>query len=149
MSQVSASARRDIAAPADRVYRILSDYREHHPRILPPAFSAFTVEEGGVGAGTVIRFNVTVAGRMESYHQRVEEPDPGRLLREVDIDGSLATIFTVTPNGAGCTVHIETTWPSTGIRGMVERLLAPRLLLPIYEDELSRLDDYQQNHSEI
>jgi hypothetical protein len=142
MSYISVGARRDIAAPADVVYRLIADYREHHPRILPPAFSNFSVEAGGIGAGTVIRFDVRAGGRTESFHQRVEEPDPGRVLREIDIDGDRATTFTVTPAGAGCTVHIETTWPAAGLRGIIERLVAPRLLRPIYEDELSRLNNY-------
>lgn len=142
MNQASVSARREIAAPADVVYRIIADYRDHHPRILPPAFSDFTVEEGGVGAGTVIRFRVTVGGRTESYHQRIEEPEPGRILREADIDGDRATTFTITPSGQGSTVNIETTWPSLGVRGLIERVIAPRLLRPIYDDELRRLEEY-------
>jgi hypothetical protein len=146
MSEISVSARGDIGAPADRVYRILSDYRQHHPHILPTAFSGFTVEQGGVGEGTVIRFQVSLGGRTESYHQRVTEPEPGRVLREADVDGNRVTTFTVTPNGAGCEVHIETAWSSGGIRGLVERLAAPRLLRPLYADELSRLDRYAREH---
>ena len=148
MSQISISAQGDIASPADRVYRILADYEQHHPHILPPAFSGFTVEKGGVGAGTVIRFRVSLAGRTESYHQRVEEPEPGRVLREVDIEGDRATTFTVTPAGAGCHVRIETTWRGKGIRGLVERLVAPRLLRPLYTVELARLDRYARERGD-
>ena len=32
----------------DAVYRYIADMREHHPRFLPPAFSDFQVEPGGV-----------------------------------------------------------------------------------------------------
>jgi hypothetical protein len=149
MMNVTVSARRDIAAPADLVYRIIADYRNHHPNILPPAFSGFTVEEGGEGAGTVIRFNVTAAGRTESYHQRVEEPDPGRVLREVDVAGDRATTFTVTPAREGCTVQIETTWTATGVRGLVERLIAPWMLRSLYNDELSRLEAYARELIDI
>jgi uncharacterized protein YndB with AHSA1/START domain len=149
MRQVSVSASRAIDAPAERVYRILADYHAHHPHLLPPAFSNFTVEQGGIGAGTVIRFDVTAGGRTMSYHQRVEEPEPGRVLREADIDGDTATTFTVTPSGAGCTVHIETSWSATGLRGLVERLLAPRILRPLYNDELSRLDAYAREHTAL
>ena len=148
MSSISVSAEREIAAPAERVYRILADYQHHHPRILPDAFSDFSVEQGGIGAGTVIRFQVTVGGRTESYHQRVEEPEPGRVLREVDLNGSRATTFAVTPDGDGCHVRIETNWHTGGIRGLVERLVAPRLLRPLYEDELARLDRYAREHSD-
>ena len=149
MSTVSVSAERRISAPADRVYRILADYREHHPRILPPAFSDFTVEEGGVGAGTVIRFKVAAGGRTQTFHQRVEEPEPGRVLRERDIDGTRVTTFTVAPDGEGCVLNIETTWPAVGVRGVVERLLAPRMLRPIYEDELDRIAAYARDNPGI
>jgi len=142
VAEISIEAEGYIAAPAARVYRILADYRQHHPRILPPAFSGFTVEQGGVGEGTVIRFQVTTGGRTQALHQRVTEPEPGRILREADIDGEVATTFTVTPEGEGCLVRIETAWPARGVRGLIERLIAPRLLRPLYEDELARLDRY-------
>ena len=143
MAGISISAERDVAAPAEAVYGILADYREHHPRILPPAFTGFTVESGGSGEGTVIRFEVKSGGRAQSFHQRVSEPEPGRVLRESALDGDLATTFTVTPTGDDRShVRIETTWSTGGMRGWIERLVAPRLLRPIYVDELERLDQY-------
>ena len=96
MSTIRVSAESDIAAPAERVYRVLSNYRDHHPKILPPAFSNFAVEEGGIGAGTVMRFDMTTMGRTQSARHRVEEPEPGRVLREIDLDRDLQTTFTVT-----------------------------------------------------
>ena len=45
MAELRTAAERLIAAPPDRVYRYIADYREHHPRFLPPAFSDFRVEE--------------------------------------------------------------------------------------------------------
>jgi uncharacterized protein YndB with AHSA1/START domain len=150
MAQISVSAEREIAAPADAVYGILADYREHHPRILPPAFTGFTVESGGISEGTVILFDVRSGGRTQSFHQRISEPEPGRVLRESAIDGDLATTFTVTPTGdARCHVRIETTWTSGGARGWLERLLAPRLLRPIYRDELDRLDRYARTQGNV
>ncbi len=44
MAEISVSVEGLVAAPAEQVYRILADYRRHHPRILPPAFSGFAVE---------------------------------------------------------------------------------------------------------
>ena len=149
MSTIRISADADIAAPADRVYRILSNYREHHPRILPPAFSDFTVEEGGVGAGTVMHFKMTTAGRTQSARHRVEEPDPGRVLREIDLDRDMQTTFTVTPNGSGSNVAIGTVWNQGGPVGIAMRYLAPPMLRPIYEDELRRLERYARDHPEI
>jgi hypothetical protein len=66
---IQISAEQHIGAPADRAYRILADYRTHHPHILPPAFTSFAVEEGGIGAGTVIRFSTRLGGRTTSFHQ--------------------------------------------------------------------------------
>lgn len=142
MSTIRVSAESDIAAPAERVYRILANYRDHHPKILPPAFSNFAVEEGGIGAGTVIRFNLTTAGRTDSARQRIDEPDPGRVLREIDLDRDLVTTFTVTPNGDGSHLRIETVWNESGPLGLVMRFLAPRLLAPIYGEELRNIDRY-------
>ena len=143
MAEVRIAAERAINAPAGRVYGYIADYRQHHPNILPPAFSNFRVEAGGVGAGTAIRFNLTVAGRMQDYQQTVAEPEPGRVLTEGGADS--VTSFTVTPEGDRCRVRIETGWQGKGgVLGFFERFIASRVLLPIYNDELSRLDRYAQ-----
>ena len=146
---IRTSAERDIAAPAERVYRILSDYSTHHRHILPTAFTSFEVEQGGIGVGTVIRYSLRAGGRTFNYHQRIEEPEPGRVLVEQDLDSDLATSFTVTPTAEGCRVKIETTWTSTGIKGFVERFAAPRMLKPIYAAELDLLDQYARAHPEL
>ncbi len=143
------SAEREIAAPADRVYRIIADYVNHHPHILPPAFTRIEVEEGGVGAGTVIRFSIKMAGRTTSFHQRILEPEPGRVLVEDDLDTDLATTFTVTPAGTGCQVRMESAWTPKGLQGLVERLMAPRMMQPMYAEELALLDRYAREHPEI
>ncbi len=63
MATVKAYAEGSVAAPADTVYGYLADMRQHHPQFLPPAFSQFEVESGGVGAGTIIRFQMRAGGR--------------------------------------------------------------------------------------
>lgn len=73
---ISASAR--IDAPPERVYAIIADYRTGHPRILPEPFSGLTVERGGIGAGTTIRFQMKLLGRTETYRADITEPEPGR-----------------------------------------------------------------------
>lgn len=145
MSTIRVSAESDISAPAERVYRVLSNYRDHHPKILPPAFSNFVVEQGGVGAGTVMRFDMTTMGRTQSARHRVEEPEPGRVLREIDLDRDLQTTFTVTPKGDGSNVRIDTVWNEGGLMGQVMKVLAPRLLGPIYREELLNLDHYARD----
>src|SRR3712207_5689716 len=143
MTEVYAAAERQVAAPAERVYRILADY-EHHRRILPPAFSDFKIEKGGVGAGTVVSFKVTAGGVTQFHRDTVAEPEPGRVLAETNDRGKLTT-FTVTPVGADRTlVRIETRWPARGLKGLVERLVAPRMLRGLFLDELERLERYAQ-----
>ncbi len=67
MARIVASAEGAVDASADTVYRYIADMREHHPRFLPPAFSDFRVESGGVGAGTITRFKVTAGGRTREF----------------------------------------------------------------------------------
>ena len=70
--RVSASAR--LNAPASVVYTVIADYREHHPHILPDAFSNMVVKQGGVGAGTIMSFDLRVPGRTRHYTGVVTEP---------------------------------------------------------------------------
>lgn len=143
MATVTASAERRLTVPADVAYRCLADMTEHHPRILPSAFSDFTVEEGGVGAGTVVSYTFQAGGRVRQYRMVVAEPDPGRVLTESDTGSSLVTTFTVDPDGEGCRVRIVTTWTGAGgIGGFFERRFAPRALERIYATELDNLQRY-------
>jgi hypothetical protein len=145
MAVVVASAQGAVNAPADQVYGYIADMREHHPNFLPPAFSDFQVESGGVGAGTVARFTVTAGGRSRQYRMTVAEPEPGRILTESDSGSSLVTRFTVTPEGDTSRVEITSSWQGAGgIGGFFERLFAPRAMRGIYEDEIRRLDGYAQ-----
>jgi hypothetical protein len=143
MAVVLASAEGTVNAPAEKVYGYIADMREHHPHFLPPAYSDFQVESGGVGAGTVTRFTVTAGGRSREYRMTVAEPEPGRVLTESDSGSTLITKTTVTPQGDTSRVAISTTWQGAGgIGGFFERIFAPRALRGIYEDELRRLDAY-------
>ena len=148
MAEIRITAERSINAPAERVYRYIADYREHHHRFLPPAFSDWYVEQGGVGAGTVVRFRITAGGRSRDYRQQVTEPVPGRVLTESDLNSSAVTTFTVTPEGDRSRVQIVTTWQGAGgVGGFFERLFAPRVLKRLYADELERLDRYVQEQA--
>jgi uncharacterized protein YndB with AHSA1/START domain len=143
MGTIHVSAERTVDAPADRVYGYLADMREHHPHFLPPEFSDFIVEAGGVGAGTVTRFKVNAGGRTREYRMQVAEPEPGRVLTESDTESSLVTTFTVDPDAERSRVQISTTWEGAGgIGGFFERTFAPRVMRRIYQDELERLDRY-------
>jgi uncharacterized protein YndB with AHSA1/START domain len=148
VAKILVSAERAVDAPADTVYRYIADYNEHHPHFLPPAFSDFRVETGGVGAGTVTRFRVTAGGRSREYRMTTAEPEPGRVLTESDTNSSLVTTWTVAPQGGTSTVQISTSWNGAGgIGGFFERMFAPRAMRTIYSDELDRLDAYAREHA--
>jgi hypothetical protein len=130
-----------IGASAGRVYDILADYREGHPRILPSPFRNFVVEQGGRGAGTLTRFDVRAFGRTQSFRHEVLEPEPGRVLVERDCDLDSCTTFTVEPSGGESTVTIRTELTSRpGLAGMIERFLSTRFLVRLYREELEKLD---------
>jgi uncharacterized protein YndB with AHSA1/START domain len=131
-----------VDAPADMVYRCIADMHDH-PRFLPPAFSDFQVESGGVGAGTITRFTITAGGRTREYRMQIAEPEPGRVLTESDTNSTAVTTFTISPRGGASLVRISTAWDGAGgVRGFLERMFAPRVLRSIYADELKRLDAF-------
>jgi len=143
MGRVTVTAERVVAAPAEQVYRCFADYRQHHPNFLPPAFSEFQIERGGIGAGTVITFRMTAGGRSRFFRMEVSEPEPGHVLVETDAAAKTVTRFIVRLEGEKTRVLIETAFESaTGVAGFFERLFAPRVLSGIYADELTRLERY-------
>jgi uncharacterized protein YndB with AHSA1/START domain len=146
MARILISVERGVEAPAETVYGYIADMREH-PRFLPPAFSDFRVESGGVGAGTLTRFKMTAGGRTREYQMKVAEPEPGRVLTESDTNSSAVTTFTVSPQDGASLVQISTSWDGApGIGGFFERMFAPRVMRGIYLDELNRLDAYAREH---
>ena len=138
---VTGSAR--IDAPPQRIFGIIRDYRVGHPGILPKQFSNMRVESGGIGAGTRIRFDVTVTGRTDHFLAVVSEPEPGRVLVEKNLEPhDSVTTFVVAPEDGGraATVTIETVMPMRpGLAGKIERFLATRVMRSMYADELRRL----------
>ena len=144
------SAERVLDAPAELIYHCLSDYREHHRAstsggFLPPAFTDLQVLRGGVGAGTTIRFTAVLGGRASTRTQDISEPEPGRVLVEWG-DGEGST-FTVEPRGERTLLRIETVLNARGLEGVALHLFGARLLKPLYEDELSSLERYAQEHA--
>jgi hypothetical protein len=138
---VSASA--IIPARRDRVYSLLANYRDGHPRIVTKQFSDFMVEQGGIGAGTVIRFQLSFFGKKQMYRAAISEPEPGRVLVETDLDGNGAvTTFTVDAGAAPADsrVTISTELPvRSGLLGVFDKALATLLLRPMYVQELENL----------
>jgi hypothetical protein len=139
--RIAASAQ--ISAPPARVYQLLADYREGHPRILPDQFSDLAVERGGRGAGTIIRFRLRLAGRSQLFRAAVGEPEPGRVLTETNLEGRMAiTTFTVAPGSQRDTSHVTISTDVAVRRGLVgalQRVLTTAVLRPVYRAELQRL----------
>lgn len=148
MSKGHAEATAVIPARPEVVYAILADYRHGHPHILPkPYFTKLEVEQGGTGAGTIIRVYMRVMGSERIFRQAVSEPEPGRVLVEKDLDTDLATTFTVNPvyGGKQAQVQIATEWQARpGILSAIEKFMTSRMLRSIYRKELRQLAAYVQ-----
>lgn len=143
MPAIRAARSATLDAPPAAVYGILADYRAGHPSILPEAyFAGLEVESGpGVGAGTVIRFRMRAFGRTRESRAVVAEPEPGRVLTETIVERGMVTTFTVDPldGGTRSAVEIATAWRVPGVRGWIERLIAPPYLRRVYAAELAKL----------
>ena len=132
-----------IPARRERVYSLIANYHDGHARILPRQISGLVVEQGGVGAGTVIRFQMSVFGRKQTFRAAITEPEPGRVLAETDLDTNGAvTTFTIDPGTAPADsqVTISTELPvRAGLLGFLEKKWTNLLLRPIYARELENL----------
>ncbi|HKG54796.1 MAG TPA: SRPBCC family protein [Anaerolineales bacterium] len=143
MAKHSLSASKLISSPAQKIYGLIADYRNGHPRILPkPYFVSLEVEQGGYGAGTIINFQMQLMGRIQTFHSTITEPKPGHILMETDMNTGAVTTFTVDPGldsqEAFVTITTTTNVPD-GIVGKIQGWLTTRLLSPIYEKELDQL----------
>lgn len=146
MSPIHVETSRIINARPDAVYAVIADYRVGHPAILPKQyFRELVVEQGGVGAGTIIRFRMEVMGVEQIYHAEISEPIPGRVLVETDESAGVTTTFTVEPVGDGSRSRVTFATemrPSAGVRGLIERLVNPPVMRRIYREEQENLARY-------
>ena len=147
--QVSVSAL--VKAPAEQVYAILADYRHGHPYILPKSyFPSLEVEEGGVGAGTRIRFQMRAFGKTQTAQAVVTEPEQGRVLVETIPLSGIVTTFTVSPSGDGqqaeTTISTQLKAPQ-GLLAPLERFMTKMFLQRVYRQELQLLDAFAQERS--
>lgn len=142
MNQFKVEMSRDIPAPPEAVYAVIADYRVGHPAILPKQFTLH-LESGGAGAGTVFRLDTRFLGRTQSARMAVTEPQPGRLLVETTLDGTLSTRFIFDPIPDGTRVTFSTVGPVRGgLAGRIERWFIVRFLRGIYAQELGNLAAY-------
>lgn len=131
-----------VDAPPDRVYGIIADYRTGHPNILPKPFRNFAVEQGGIGAGTIIRFDVHAYGTVTKCRAVVTEPEPGRVLVERNVERTESTTtFTVQPgaNGGTDVTFVTEAQSRGGLAGAIERWMSTRFLKKLYAEELQLL----------
>jgi uncharacterized protein YndB with AHSA1/START domain len=149
MGRTRTQAERLIGAPPAAVYAVLADYTTHHPRIMPaPPFSDLEVESGGVGAGTIFHITVRMLGRRQRLHMRVAEPEPGHVLTETNLHTGVVTEFTVASRDGGSrtVARMSSEWETQGgLRGLVDRLVTPRLLGRMFAKQLHQLDQYMRS----
>jgi hypothetical protein len=149
MTRARAGAENVIDARPAAVYAVLADYTTHHPRIMPASlFSNLEVETGGVGAGTVFHITLRTAGKEQRLHMMVEEPEPGQVLTETNLDTGVVTEFSVAPGngGMGTLAKISSEWETAdGLRGLVDRFMAPVLMGRIFTKQLRQLNQYMHS----
>ena len=137
-----------MAVPAPIVHRCLADYARHHrpEGFLPPAFTFLDVLEGGVGAGTRVRFGVRLGWMRSTTEATIAEPEPGRVLVEDGPDVTTRFIVDPVPGGPGtpdaARVRIESVFHLRGVVGSLAARSMPAKLQPVYDDELTRLEAY-------
>jgi hypothetical protein len=140
----------EVNVPAAAAYTIIADMK-HHDRITPkPPFGPLTIERGGVGAGTVISFQVTFFGRTDNCRSTIAEPQPGRVMVETETVRNTVSTFTVDPLGSKRSrVTISCLFQTRrGIAGAVEGWLVKRLMTPVLIEELRLLEEYGQTNRE-
>lgn len=146
MDWIHVEAAAVIDARPEQVYAVIADYRVSHPAIVPKRyFSELVVEQGGQGAGTVVRGTVKVLGSAYPLHQQISEPEPGRVLRETDLETQQYTTFTFDPLAGGSQTRLTIASefpPAPGIAGLLQRLLLPVVTGRMYREELQLISEY-------
>jgi hypothetical protein len=149
MRRIYAEGSAVIEAPAAVIYELIADYRNGHPKIVPPdVFSNMQVIEGGRGAGTIVTFDATSFGRKEQMRGVVTEPEPGHILVETYPDPKTLvdeTTFTVTPlsDGKSTSVKISTFMNvHNGLLGQLEKAMIIPFIEKTYQKELKRIETF-------
>jgi hypothetical protein len=120
------------------VVEFLRDYRDSRERILTENYTAYRVEQGGTGEGTVYAYHFAAGGRERDYRLHVHE-SPGAI-QESDQLSSFVTTWKVDSSPTGSEVTIESSWDGAGgIGGIFEGLFAPMGLRRIYGQVLTKL----------
>ncbi len=153
MGQITVRTEAVLHARPEDVYATIADYHQGHPNIIPPEnIYDLQVEQGGYGAGTIVRFKSRLFGVEQSFRHLVSEPEPGRVLREDEIDAAQkeSNLFTVTPleDGQESLVEIAVMMDaSPGLRGFIERILVPMSMPGVLRKELKLLEAVAQQRA--
>lgn len=142
MAQVTAQAKRSIAAPAEQVFAALADYATTRQEILSDSYSQYRVVTGGQGAGSRVGWRLQATkSRVRDQLVDVTIPEANQLV-ETDANSSMVIVWTVTPEGNDASVvTVDTTWNGAGgIGGFFERTFAPRGLARIQDGVLANLE---------
>jgi hypothetical protein len=146
MSAFTIAETRRIPFDPATLRAIIADYHVAHPAVCPPKyFRNFQVLQGGIGAGTVVDFEMVVMGKVHPTRGEVSEPEPGRVIREWYPATKVDTTFTFEPRDGGraCDLTIATVMPGKGgLLGALERAFTVRFLRKVYVEELSRIEAY-------
>jgi len=142
--RVSVEVERTVDAPMEAVWAVLQDYRAARPCMLTEHFTDYVVRRRGEGAGTVVEYRLRFGRRERRYELTVEEPTPGRQLRERDRDSWLVTTWTLTPGGDGelTVVRLVAHLRDPDVSGWLARLWARRALRRVHGQLLERLDTH-------
>lgn len=141
-----ASATKIMDASVEEVYRIIADYRNRHPQILPQKyFLSLEVEEGGIGEGTIVNFTMRLLGQIRSFRALISEPNPGHILQETDLASGVVTRFVVSPADSMRVAEVTISTELKGL-GRVEGFLAKTMLQKVYREELNLLARLAENH---
>ncbi|TCK01046.1 SRPBCC family protein [Nocardia alba] len=139
MGQVSASSSIVVAADPQRTLAAISDYETVRPRILSSHYRDYKVVEGGNGAGTVVEWTLQ-ATEKRTRNVRATVTVADSVLTERDANSTMVNTWTVTPDGTGSKVTVETTWKGAGgISGIFEGIFAPLGLKKIQAEVLGNL----------
>ena len=141
MAHIHVQAEQVVNAQLVEVYAFLKDYTKR-PQILTENYLNYKVEEGGIGAGTVVTYRLHAARRERGYRIQVSDPGTGKTLQESDTSSSLVTIWTMTPEADGQKTRVQLTsdWEGgKGVGGFFEKTFAPLGLKRIYTEILGKL----------
>jgi hypothetical protein len=141
-----------IEAPADLVYNLIADYKQHHGNIIPPAmFGGMKVVKGsGVGNGTRIACTFRILGKEDTLIMDVSELKGGngeRIIQEIDSKARNITQFIVEEESSDtCKVTIctDVMRQEGWIAGAIDQFVCTAIMKSWYKKELVQLNEYAQ-----